>query len=502
MRMSLFFLVLLWGFHLVFCLVFLTEGVSSLIDTESVIYSSLLVFEMSVFLCFFRGVGYTLILMLMYYFFLRYLLASFNFLILSHYGQDTWMMMSYAQWLTSNQVNTYLMYGILGFQAIAFGLVIGNNFLRKKDERYWQHIVSKQVFQPLMGPFFVLFIIYVMIAIRIHLNVGYGSMAGIEATGRDNLYNLVSPIYIGYVIIAWAMFAKKFNKKDKLMFLVVLFGCVIFYTFIGSRKSLYDFFLLSIVIPAVKLGNYKINGRYLMTGVLAILCGIALYPVGKTMKQVWLSWNTLKEQEVSQIITNISHYRDDSLNDTRLAFFEITDRLADATAPITIINDRFINSVDDQINLVNTFKRAINDVIPGTVFQDVIPSTILYEYIYRGRIYVYGGEEWGILGVYYTHFGYWGSLLALFLSGFLISFIYKRVMLAHWRMKPVVVIYVIILFARFIYNGTFEAWLATALFADGLRLLIIGFLLYMFFQVGNFWKKAWIDVGRTIKQVN
>ena len=265
--------------------------------------------------------------------------------------------------------------------------------------------------------------------------------------------------------------------------MAMLVGCIGFSVFIGLRRSMYDFVLYWIIMTAAQKGSFHVKSKHIVAGVLILACAIPLYPIGKMMKQMWKSWGTLNAQSITQNIEDLHRFRDQSLSDFRLLFLETVDRLADPTAPITIINDRFINPVDEQINLTNTVKRALNDMIPGTVFHDVIPANILYDYIYRGKIYVYGGEEWGILGVYYTHFGYVGSLLALFLTSYSFAFLYRKAILFQCWLKPIFLMYFLILYMRFIYNNSLEYWVASVLFATGLRFFIIALFLWALFYL-------------------
>ena len=112
-------------------------------------------------------------------------------------------------------------------------------------------------------------------------------------------------------------------------------------------------------------------------------------------------------------------------------------------------------------------------MVPGDVFDDEIASQQVWHNTYFGYDDVYGGEEWGMYGIYYILFGYIGSLIALFITGFIVYTLWVKLTLLKFSFRPILFAYILSSVFVFMYNPMIEVWFVLTIFKPILTLLLI-----------------------------
>lgn len=101
-------------------------------------------------------------------------------------------------------------------------------------------------------------------------------------------------------------------------------------------------------------------------------------------------------------------------------YFHVSDllhRLSALQAPFLVLTDKYYHLPANYINWVGTFKRVINDLVPGEAFQGMLSINQLYNFVYRGDYVKYNSETWGIQSMLYIYFGFIMSPVIVFLFG-------------------------------------------------------------------------------------
>jgi hypothetical protein len=465
----------MWLFWLGFSCLYAGLGGSPFVDETCLGYLLILTIGFSLFIRVAPPAVIPLFLMVGYYFFLRYMLSSLDAYLLFHFGQDTWMYNGLIWWLPLDGVKVALRHACLGLFSIGAGLLVGASMLSGRiAEGDVQGQKQHSVLHPGTAAFVVTFVFFFTHAIYKHINVAYGGLSGIEHTSADNWFNLISLGAFGNVVLCWFLFpGLRSSKRQKQVLAGILIVLVGVQVLAGSRSSLYHFLINGIVLVSIFYGDFRVRKRVLSAILAAVCLAVVLYPTGKMMKNIWKSWAQLSTEIVADSQFDTKSFYDARLSDPRVLGLEIIDRLADFRAPMTIINDLTVVSPGPHIGLLQSAKRALNDMVPGVIFHDVIRTSILYEYLYSGRLLTYGGEEWGVLGVFYIHFGYAGSLLALFSVFVVLGAGYRKLLRFRSAAKPVLAVYGVVVFFRFLHNGSFEYWLANVVYAGGLHLVVV-----------------------------
>jgi hypothetical protein len=106
------------------------------------------------------------------------------------------------------------------------------------------------------------------------------------------------------------------------------------------------------------------------------------------------------------------------------SYFHVSDllhRLSSLQATFLVLTDNYYHLPTKYINLVETFKRVVNDLVPGEVFNGLLSINQLYNFVYRGDYVRYNSETWGIQSTLYIYFGFIMSPVIVFLLGAFIS---------------------------------------------------------------------------------
>lgn len=457
-------------------LTYLNMDDSIFITGEGLFYLVAFVLVLIIFLVNTDDINRPLIIVLTVYTFIMYLFAGLKLLLLPM-NSDMWMMESYS-WATSDEVSNWLQYTLICTITAGSGLLLGTKIVSTKSYNVPIESLYREDVKLSIGKLLFIYIVFMSITMYNLSKFGYGSISGTEADAIYNLYGIINPdiiIHISLIICASQWNRLSIYHRRILLFMILSYAA---YRVIGgSRSSLYALLIpLSYYLVLFKR-NFIVNKKIVIT---AIVLSIFLYPIAKGFKDMIhytsgpdavITFNHIKE------IISISDIFQNFIDKKGEYFIEIIDRLSDMGAQLRIINDKQLVPVEEHINLIATFKRAINDMVPGDVFYDVLRTQDVFHFVYHGFIPIYGGEIYSLYGVYYVLFGYLGTLIVLFISSIVIGYLWKKLMLSRMYFKPIILGFYLITFELFLQNELIEGWFVNRVYRPVLGYIFIIFLL-------------------------
>jgi len=262
--------------------------------------------------------------------------------------------------------------------------------------------------------------------------------SSIYGGGRGALYNIVVMVFLYWVFL-------NFNRNI-------------------TYKDLRKFFVLILTIPFV------------------FFIGLIAQAVKHIRKSNILE-NAPNQSVYDSIILNFNFFNLDNPAIASLYFglTEIIHRLSHLQAQFLILNDHYINKPSETFNLTHMFMRVINDLIPGSLFNDVISINRLFHHIYLDEFVNYSSHTWGIQGTMYLLFGFIGSLFFVFILALLISK-YYGIILNLAKSSPTFYLFLTLFILSLLENGTLER----VVVVDVVRPLVIIIFFILSIKLLNF----------------
>jgi hypothetical protein len=159
---------------------------------------------------------------------------------------------------------------------------------------------------------------------------------------------------------------------------------------------------------------------------------------------------------IDVFVRNINIFDPDNLV-LRNIYFGVTEllhRLSALEAQFYILGDHFINS-PSVFNPLSSLMRAVNDLLPGSVFPGMLTINQLFNHIYFDEFTQYSSSMWGIQGTLYLYVGLWLSPFIVFLMAFFLSRRWNSIKLYVQR-SPAFMTFIIILSLAVLENATIE----------------------------------------------
>lgn len=473
MRFKQLLLLLIAAYWVAAILILVQFEVSRFVNYESVVYLLILSATIVFSIVNSSRVSLPLFFMIADLVFMKYLLGTVKLGLLSDFGSQMWMFENYS-WAGVDEVNAWLRQGALSTICFSMGIYyIDRSIGRKVSNR----LVEKDgaTIDIRMNHLFVLLLVILIYGISVFSRIGYGAISGIESDGVATLYGILTAEPV--VLVSLAMLAFKWSvlsRRERAMFVLLLIFYMAFRLASGNRSFFIQMLTICIVFLSYCRGNFFVPKRVLAGILIFTLLNISLYPVALGLKNAIKSKGAIEEGGLLSLLENVS-----VVDYTRTFFsepegaIEIVDRLSDMGAPLRIINDAGAISTDEHFSFLRVIKRAINDMVPGDVFDDVIGTQQVWHATFFGQDAIYGGEELGIYGVYYIHFGYIGSLIALVVAGFVGAYLWVRVLLMRISYRPILLAYILNSIYIFIHNPMLEVWFVVSVYRSVFTLLLL-----------------------------
>ncbi len=209
-------------------------------------------------------------------------------------------------------------------------------------------------------------------------------------------------------------------RSTKTILIAVLTIYMIYMTIIGTRSG-----VLEVILPIV--GTYflfKDTLRFRFTilqfslSLFALLALPILFHAATNFRA--LTWYTQTESSeelkaTPEILVQMASER---------------ASLIEATLRPLFANELEYYDISGLVNLKTTILSTINRVIPGHLLGDILYSEFAYSYLISSEGHIaldsmervdYNSYEWGMWGINYQLFGYFGGLFAIYVFSFLFS---------------------------------------------------------------------------------
>lgn len=292
------------------------------------------------------------------------------------------------------------------------------------------------------------------------------SWQGIASFGDESTalfaFGLTNPNMIGTVCLITFLYFLSFNDGPKpWMLLFPAIYSILISTASGSRGGAFlmlIYTILSLVILNYdKRLNISIKGT-LVTGASLIALPIVIFAglLAQSLKPLLRSLDVNNSALIDVFVRNINIFDPDNLI-LRNIYFGVTEllhRLSALEAQFYILGDHFINS-PSVFNPLSSLMRAVNDLLPGSVFPGMLTINQLFNHIYFDEFSQYSSSMWGIQGTLYLYVGLWLSPFIVFLMAFFLSRRWNSIKLYVQR-SPAFMTFIIILSLAVLENATIE----------------------------------------------
>lgn len=276
-------------------------------------------------------------------------------------------------------------------------------------------------------------------------------------------YGLLSLTSIIFVFLAAFIFSRqnrqKFSGKVYYLLLLPVSIDALLSVSGGGRSALYGVFIFALLywiflnsnryITFTDIKRLSLFSLFMPFVILGGLIAQVLRPLLRGGMDTGVIWDKL--------LLNLNVFNPDNplLNIMYFGLTELMYRLSSLHAQFLILNDRYINPPGDTFNLLHTFQRTINDILPGTLFPDPIAINRLFHHIYSDVFVNYSSHMWSIQGTFYLYFGFILSPLVVFLLAIITARNYSK--LHYWtKASPASAVFFIFLFNAILENGTIE----------------------------------------------
>jgi len=427
---------------------------SPLFDLESIIYLYLFIIMMICFLYMANPVNFPLVVLLIMYNILTFLVVIIYLLLVPEYANS----IDYY-WVTSSNLNRGLLYLVLGTFIAGIGILMATKNVRIKNTI--RISLYKQINRIKILPLLLLLTIISVVSVQFSLKFGYGG----KVFSLRWLTPFCNSLAISYLFMAIAIFNwENLTKKDKLL---VYLGVTIYLLsrgITGSRHGVLGIFLIYVFVRLVDSGKYFIVKKKHLIAFLILICvGIFMFPIITDLRlKCYIykgdtSLHGIKETIINSLLTyDIHNYE------------LVIERISRLHALLLIVNDKTNIPPHLYVNISNTIKNIFNRLIPGTNFP-TISTARLFPVIYEGGYIsdilsssrTYHSASWTFYGIFYTLFGYTGGLLAIFLSSFLLAYLWRVLLLSTSKVsfKPIIMVFYLYVFYTFLVNFGLDEWI-------------------------------------------
>jgi len=203
--------------------------------------------------------------------------------------------------------------------------------------------------------------------------------------------------------------------KKKIKIVIYIFGYILLTFLQGHRSAFYIPMSLWLICSIITRGNFKISMRvFLFLGTLIIVGVFIIFPLATGIR--YWHWGKFSLNEVLNII-NSTHFLGIILS--------VSNRVGGFDRLVIVVNNWCFNS--KIIHISDSIKVILNSLSPIDFFPNVMTLGKAFTYIVWNKpIDIVEAGNWSGFGVMYIYFGWYKALLALFILGFLLNFIFYR----------------------------------------------------------------------------
>jgi len=353
------------------------------------------------------------------------------------------VVLPFSQNFEVSLINSGLMYLTAGTALVFAGMFIAEIMFRTNCQEIESRILSSQKY-----PLICLSIIFIIvIAVEIYATVwlGVSPYGKLRADSGNTLLQLIKSFFaldtFFFIILCIAIFEKTYNKKDWLTFIIIVFLTYTIYTaFAGSRGAGIRTIIICSAIFLASMGNFRPRIILSLTIISTIiLISLASWPLATSMRTVivkeQIDLNSALRVNIDEMKFKCAEDLTETFAKKNCGFFpKVLNRMGILDYAIQITNESGDSkALDKYMNFSYIAKSVLNSALPGMPYLDApISTSRTLNVIYRDYdelLLLKNGifsEYWTIWGLAFALFGWWGGLIMLFISGFLLHILYIR----------------------------------------------------------------------------
>jgi len=341
---------------------------------------------------------------------------------------------------------------------------------------------------------------WLVFSIMLFLNYVPASVAwqGIGYGGESQTlfaFGVTNPNMIGIVCLLTFLFylSDGGGKKSWLLLLPALYSIFIS-TSGGSRGGAFLIFVYSFLCLIIL--NYDKQIMIRMKAALTAIATVILVPivifaglVAQTLRPLLRTAGIEDSGVMELFMQNINIFDPENVISKTFYFglTEILHRLSALEAQFYVLGDHFINSPWETFNPLTSFMRALNDLVPGSLFPDMLTINQVFHHIYFDQSIQYSSHMWGIQSTLYLYLGFWLSPILLIYIGYVLANRWNTI--NNWiKSSPAFMVFIMLLSLAILENATFERILSVDIVRPLVSFLVLIFsvrLLYVLFPKRN-----------------
>jgi len=521
-------------YSIVFVMLFLMAGPNEIFDYQTLLLSLSILFFLILIIKFSREHIFVQSALMAGFFLIYIFPRLMMYLILPEM-----IIFPYESVLNAHQINTSLLYILVGSMFIYAGFFAAKNIFRLFIAPASSY-AEPAVYNPM-----VILVIFLISTISVWYVQEVMGVSHLAMTGEHNvlaqlilvIFNIDTVLFMGCA----TLLIRKFIDKKSIFFIVLI--AVIYYsffTFNGSRGVALRIETMIIIILLCKIGDFKISKKYALIFFLFLLLSYCLFPfatknrittLAKTNKAVrdsgvtfWtvsptitqnrmITQNRIKKVSVkkkvvrargvtlstasSTITQNQNTINKVSLNNKAVMGKRSMILLSSVMKRIGLIDNAIMilsipaepSAKSRYMNMSYAGKNIVNLILPGVVFKDAEISTsrvipVLYrafsdDYLKAGGYYSDFYTAWGI---FFLIFGWWTGWFMLLVAGTVVHFAYLLIMRfgGKYRYHMGALCLLIVSYALYLNMGI-DHWISTSVMILG-----SGVIALILFKLGEF----------------
>ncbi len=374
------------------------------------------------------------------------------------------------------QINTALLYMLVGSVCIFVGFIVAKNIFKlfiSPANSYPEPVVYN------FAAIFAVFLTAMISAWYVQeiMRVSHLSRVG----GHNVLAQLLLVVFnvdlVFFMGCATLLFKRSIDKKSIFSAAFITAIYFVYFTVNGSRGTALRIVTLIIVILLCKIGNFKIQFKYVIVISLFLFLSYGLFAFA-TQKRIDKVKKYLPES-----VAEGSFY-EDNVKKSKELFSKVTSRLGLIDNAIIILSrDAEPSAKSKYMNMSYAGKNIANLILPGVVFKDAEMNTsrvipVLYgvlsdDYLEGGGYYSDFYTPWGI---FFLIFGWWTGWFMLLVAGMGIHFLYLFMMRFGGKYRYHAGALCLATFSQLFYsNMGIDHWIANSImiFGSGIITLIL-----------------------------
>lgn len=370
------------------------------------------------------------------------------------------VVLPFDQNIEVNAINEGILFVTIGTALLLAGMFAAENVIKGKKKQEGQQLI-RTLDYPLLS-LCIIFVITVAIELYGTVWLGVSSYGKLRADIGNTQFQILKVLFaldtLFFVVLGIVVIEKAYTKKTWLALIVIVFFAYAIYSALtGSRGTGMRSLLVVSAIFLATMGNFRprlIPTLAMMT--VIVLTGLASWQIATSIRSSIAAKHYNYLINVSVEAKDVSEESGAPIRTSNTAEFINKTNASGVTKDVSGGASQFIARVLNRMGVIDyaiqitsqpgdpkalekymnfkyIAKSIANSALPGLPFSEASLSTSrVINIIYRGyeEKFVlnsgYFSEFWTIWGLAYIFFGWWGGVIGLLLSGFVLHAAYIK----------------------------------------------------------------------------